>query len=112
MILSSDPFPLLLPVQAEARRAVASSKYGLLSVTRDGRLMRWRDELHGASELCPGAPPGAMMGFHVDEESGFVFYVTRETRGVVRKSYPHLAHVPAPPPILTTRWRPAPVGRS
>jgi hypothetical protein len=79
VILSSDPFPLLLPVQAEARRAIVSNKYGLLSVTRDGRLMRWRDELHGASELCPGAPPGAMMGFHVDEESGFVFYVTCET---------------------------------
>jgi hypothetical protein len=78
VIFSLDPFPLLLPAQADARRAIVSQRHGLLAVTSDGRLMRWTSDRRGADELHPAVPPGKSLGLFADD-AGAVFYVSQNT---------------------------------
>jgi hypothetical protein len=79
VILSTEPFPLLLPARADPRRAVGSDEFGLIAVTHDRRLMRWRSEQQGAEQLVAAVPPGTGMGLFVDEEARTVFYVSQHT---------------------------------
>jgi hypothetical protein len=79
VILSTDPFPLLLPARADARRAVGSKEFGLIAVTHDRRLMRWRSEQQGAEQLVAAVPPGTGMGLFVDDDAEVVFYVSHDT---------------------------------
>jgi hypothetical protein len=89
VIFSLDPFPLLLPAQADTRRAIVSTHHGLLAVTSDGRLMRWTSDRRGADELRRAVPPGTSLGLFVDDAAGVVFHVSQDTSS----RYKHRTHV-------------------
>lgn len=57
-----DPFPLYLPHRIEHGRAwYVGPDFGLLAVTRDRRLMHWRDPARGGQQLCDRLPPGEIL---------------------------------------------------
>jgi hypothetical protein len=104
-IFALDPFPLLLPARADARRAIVSERHGLLAVTSDGRLMRWTSNRRGADQLHPAVPPGRSLGIFVDEV-GTLYYVSQDTPtarayvmvGNLSENSWHLTHVDAREP--------------
>ena len=107
VILSVDPFPLLLPHRVDPKRAISAGKYGLLGITHDGRLLQWWDRAKGARQLSDQvqfATPGKLF---VDEEratayvarwrqrtrSLFILAVNLQTREVISR------HVPCEQPL-------------
>jgi len=54
------PFPLLLSHQLEVDRAWAVKGHGVFTITRDRRLMHWRDPKEGARQLADDLPEGGL----------------------------------------------------
>ncbi len=68
VILSVEPFPLLLPCKsASMREACVSPKHGLFVVSDDGRLLHSRDLQHGGRQLTAHVPRGKRLGVFVDD---------------------------------------------
>lgn len=78
VILSTEPFPLLLPAQTNAQRALVSRKFGLFSAIRDARLLRWTSDRKGATQLASQVPRGTFAGLAIDEDAAIVFYVSHQ----------------------------------
>ncbi len=76
LILTLERFPLLLPFKLDARKAVASTIWGLFGVSNDGRLLHWTDDLHGARQLTDRLPDGHVLEMFIDDTAGLVHVVT------------------------------------
>ena len=55
-----EHFPFFLPHQAKPSRTLVTENHGMLSVTHDGRLLRWLGENHGAEQLTAELPGGEL----------------------------------------------------
>jgi hypothetical protein len=65
--LFMEPFPLLLPAPINPRHAAFSERLGLIAVTHDRRLMRWKRENLGGAQLTNGLPPGKVEALFLDD---------------------------------------------
>lgn len=54
------PFPLLLPHEVDSELTWSVGSWGVLSITSDGRLMRWTEAGKGAEQICLGLPKGRL----------------------------------------------------
>ncbi|HEV7406103.1 MAG TPA: hypothetical protein VGO11_24365 [Chthoniobacteraceae bacterium] len=59
LIFSIAPFPLLMPVRGKIQASVATPPQGGVCVLQDRRLLRWRNQAHGAFVVAAQLPPGA-----------------------------------------------------
>ena len=78
--LRRRPFPLLLPIQVDPRRARVITGYGLLALTRRRRLIHRPDPLHGGTELDASIHSGELLDFHAGED-GCAYLVFRAGDG-------------------------------
>lgn len=69
VILSLDPFPLLLPHELDARRTAPHPEHGVVALTRDGRLMHWGPENRAARQLTALVPRGTFHWLALDDEA-------------------------------------------
>lgn len=88
VILSTTPFPLLLPHVEEVDRCVWSPRWGTVGLTRDGRILQWSDARQGARQLTDRAARGALLGCGFDGEDVVWFCV-----GVAVRRRVHLMRV-------------------
>ncbi len=68
VILSVEPFPLLLPHPVDVKRSRYSPRHGVVVETKDGRLMHWRKAGHGARQLTALVPQGPLHWMSIEEE--------------------------------------------
>ncbi|MEK7865424.1 MAG: hypothetical protein AAB434_01990, partial [Planctomycetota bacterium] len=68
VILSVEPFPLLLPHHVDVRRSRASAKHGVVAATKDGRLMHWGRAGHGARQLTALVPHGPLHWMSIEPD--------------------------------------------
>jgi hypothetical protein len=67
IILSTRPFPLLLPKAVEPHHAATSDAWGLVAVTKDGRLMHWPVDHRGGRQLTSSVPRGRVCGVFLSD---------------------------------------------
>ena len=60
-IFRTAPFPLLLSAQVNMDNSWYIHELGLLTLTGDGRLLRWNIHTQGAEQLATGLPPGRIF---------------------------------------------------
>jgi hypothetical protein len=68
VILSMEPFPLLLPHQVNPERLAVHREYGAVTVSHDRRLMHWRRAGHAAAQLSASVPRGTLHHLSIDDE--------------------------------------------
>ncbi len=76
------PFPLLLPHEVDSELTWSVGSWGVLSITSDGRLMRWTESGKGAEQICQGLPKGRLWWAApqcVQGETSFVFGTPQKT---------------------------------
>ncbi len=61
-IFRASPFPLLLSAPVRPENSWYVHELGLLTLTVDGRLLRWNIPTQGAEQLATGLPPGRIFG--------------------------------------------------
>ena len=61
-IFRAAPFPLLLSAPVNLDNSWYVHELGLLTLTGDGRLLRWNIQTQGAEQLATGLPPGRIFG--------------------------------------------------
>lgn len=61
-IFRAAPFPLLLSAPVTLDNSWYVHELGLLTLTGDGRLLRWNIQTQGAEQLATGLPPGRIFG--------------------------------------------------
>jgi hypothetical protein len=66
VILTTEPFPILLPFDPLPDASCVSDRHGLVGVTH-GRLMHWRDAGMGARELTARLPRGRIEGIMISD---------------------------------------------
>lgn len=71
-LLARRPLPLLLPCVADAARARHRAALGVVSLTRDGRLLWFREPLgeRGGLEVTDQVPPGPLCWLEVADDGG------------------------------------------
>ncbi|HVX12583.1 MAG TPA: hypothetical protein VHC22_15485 [Pirellulales bacterium] len=67
LILTTQPFPLLLPHQVDFKRVAFQKEHGAITLTHDRRLMHWRQRGRGAMELTASVPAGEIRHLSLDE---------------------------------------------
>ena len=61
-IFNANPFPLLLSTQVDLENSWYVDGWGVLTLSRDGRLLFWDKPAHGARQLAAGLPQGVIHG--------------------------------------------------
>ncbi len=74
-ILHVTPFPLLLSVPLEYDRSWHVAMKGVLSYTRDGRLLFWTHPEQGARQIAQGLPQGKLFACENSASNGKTFAV-------------------------------------
>lgn len=77
-ILFVDPFPLRLPHSIHDNRTWRVGNSGVLSITKDGRLMFWSNPGAGALQISDQIPPGELMWASGEGLDGKVYAVVAE----------------------------------
>ncbi len=76
------PLPLLLPHEVDSELTWSVGSWGVLSITSDGRLMRWTEVGKGAEQICQGLPKGRLWWAApqcVQGETSFVYGTPQKT---------------------------------
>lgn len=68
VILSIEPFPLLLPYAVDVKRARHSPRHGVVVGTKDGRLMHWRKAGQGGRQLTALVPQGPLHWMSIEAD--------------------------------------------
>jgi len=76
-IFRVEPFPFLLPHVADPMRSMTSRRFGLVTVTDDGRLLHWNGDRRGARQLMQDLPRGQlrMLKIHDDLQQVYALIV-------------------------------------
>ncbi|MEK7467727.1 MAG: hypothetical protein AAB074_09970 [Planctomycetota bacterium] len=82
VILAVEPFPFLLPHEVEPRRAAPHAELGVVSMTRDGRLMHWAHKDTAARQLTAALPRGVLHWIAVEDE-GLAFALLGSSRAAL-----------------------------
>ena len=67
VILSTDPFPLLLPHIIDIHRATHHPEHGVVEATKDGRLLHWRRPDQGALQITDLLPRRKVWWIGIDD---------------------------------------------
>lgn len=70
-ILFADPFPLRVPHQVRIDRTAVSPGGVAVSLTRDHRLLAWRDEPFSPRQLSDQIPRGSFQSLHFEADGTF-----------------------------------------
>jgi hypothetical protein len=68
LILSLDPFPLLLSHEVDFRNVRVSERHGAITVTKDGRLMQWQALGSGGKQLTSCLPAGQLRSLAIEDD--------------------------------------------
>ncbi len=82
VILSVDPFPFLLPHEVEAKRACPVPGGGVVTATRDGRLMHWASRDTAARQLTAALPRGVLHWISADDD-GLAYALAGSSRAAL-----------------------------
>ncbi|KAF0239789.1 MAG: hypothetical protein FD180_5174, partial [Planctomycetota bacterium] len=82
VLLAVEPFPFLLPHEVEPRRAAPNPAHGVVSATRDGRLMHWAHKDAAARQLTAALPRGVLHWIAVEDE-GLAFALVGSSRSAL-----------------------------
>ncbi|EEF58752.1 hypothetical protein [Pedosphaera parvula] len=69
LLLSSRPFPLLLPISGKVEKTLAQPDYGAIAVMQDRQLLRWSNPNLGASLLMDHLPRGKTLWIGTDAQA-------------------------------------------
>ncbi|MBI3890755.1 MAG: hypothetical protein HY303_04420 [Candidatus Wallbacteria bacterium] len=69
LVLSVEPFPLLVPQQVRFAAVAVSSRHGLVSATDDGRLLHWTAPGRGPRQLTTQVPRGRLHAMRLDDDA-------------------------------------------
>jgi hypothetical protein len=82
VVFAVEPFPFLLPHEVEPRRAAPHPELGIVSATRDGRLMHWAHKDAAARQLTAALPRGVLHWIAVEDE-GLAYALVGSSRGAL-----------------------------
>lgn len=69
-IFRADPFPLCLPAPLDAKTCWSLGNPGALSISGDGRLLKWTDSRRGAEQITDRLPKGQLWWVSPDCAQG------------------------------------------
>ena len=79
LILTVQPFPLLMPAHVRPEHVALDGTRGAVAVTKDGRLLHWRLDARGARELTAQVPRGKVADISVLSDGTAEVLVRRES---------------------------------